>query len=541
MIFNRIYIIMLLLCVFGACTPETHIAGNGDASTPSIEQITVRGNVCDGAGQPLAGVVVSDCYKCVETDADGRFELDSDLNVTTFVYVSIPSGYTVPMKNGLPIYYKRLSEESKVGECYQLEFVLDKMQASPDRYTVMMVGDPQPRPRNAGFDNIAYHSLDCCNDLYRDMRETGAVIRHSRPCYAIVLGDIVHENMSLFDEYIKEGTSKMGFPTFNVIGNHDHRPAASTDEEGALPFEERFGPTNYSFNLGKIHYVVVDNMIQSLSSEGTLTKTSNGLRDDIAKWLQSDLSFVDNSTTIMICSHAPIFGGTNEAYKKMKNGHVLYSELSRFKKVHSWAGHIHNSDNDSRCELKNVEAHSVTRATGELWTNEYMSLGIPRGYVLVEVDGEEISWKFKPTIYQTGKPVGDTPAYNHRRWDYDENGVAKMKSTGKTLDDTYQMNVYPKGAYGDNYVYANVFMWDEKWEAPVYVSSDGGEYPMTRIKDSKYRFDIGQKELCDFYQRGWNTDFGNTFFRVFMGRDSDSGVVKVKDRFGNEYIQSVSW
>ncbi len=541
MLYNRINIILLLLCVFWACTPETPVAGNGGPSTPTTGPITVRGLVCDGSGHPLSGVVVSDCYKCVKTDDNGQFELDSDLDVTTFVYVSIPSGYTVPTKNGLPVYYKRLSEESMAGGCYQLEFVLDKMQVSPDRYTVMMVGDPQPRPRNAGFDNIAYHSLDCCNDLYRDMRETGAIIRHSRPCYAIVLGDIVHENMSLFDEYIKEGTSKMGFPSFNVIGNHDHRPAASTDEEGAIPFEDRFGPTNYSFNLGKIHFVVVDNMIQSLSSSGTLTSTTLGLRDDIAKWVESDLSFVESYSTVMICSHAPMFGGTNPGYKRMKNGQVLASAISRFKKVHSWAGHIHNSDNCAECTLSNLEAHSVVRATGELWTNEYMSLGVPRGYVLVEVDGNDISWKFKPVVYQTGKAVGDTPAYNYRRWDYDADGVAKMKSTGNTLDDTYQMNTYPKGAYGDNYVYANVFMWDEKWETPVYVSADGVEYQMTRIKDSSYKFDIGQKELSDFYNKGWNTDFGNTFFRVFINRGSDNGYVRVRDRFGNEFTHEVSW
>ena len=535
---NKLYILMSVLLALWACTPE---APEGGSQASGMGSITVRGMVCDGAGQPLEGVVVSDCFKCDRTDDSGVFELDSDLNAAKFVYVSIPSGYSVPVKDGLPIFYKRLSDAVSVDGCYHLEFVLDKMSKEPDRYSVLMVADPQPRPRDAGFDKIAYHSLDCCNDLYRDMRETGASIRRNRPCYAIVLGDIVHENMSLFDEYIKEGTGKMGFPTFNVIGNHDHKPAAKTDEEGAVPFENRFGPTNYSFNLGKIHYVVVDNMIQSLSSEGTLTKSENGLRDDIAGWLESDLSFVDKSATVMICSHAPLFGGTNEPYKRIRNGQVLASALSRFQKVHSWAGHIHNSDNDSRCEMPNVEAHSVVRATGELWTNEYMSLGVPRGYVLIEVDGDDVSWKFKPTLYQTGKPFDQTPAYDYRRWDYDADGVAKMRSTGQPLDDSYQMNAYPKGAYGDNYVYANVFMWDEEWDLPVYISGDGREYPMTRIKDSKYRFDIGQKELSDFYNRGWNTDFGNTFFNVFINKSTDNGMVRVKDRFGNVYTQEVKW
>ena len=73
---------------------------------------------------------------------------------------------------------------------------------------------------------------------------------------------------------------------------------------------------------------------------------------------------------------------------------------------------LHNCET----ELANLEAHSVVRSTGELWTNEYLSIGVPRGYVVVDVDGEDISWKFKPTVYQSGKSWSTTPAYSHRNW-----------------------------------------------------------------------------------------------------------------------------
>ena len=463
------------------------------------------------------------------------------------MYVSIPSGYTVPTKNGLPLFYKRLSEEVMVDGVYRLEFVLDKMQVNPDRYSVLMVADPQPRPRDRAFDKVGYHSLDCCNDLYRDMRETGSVIRHNRPCYAIVLGDIVHETMELFEDYINDGTSKMGFPTFNVIGNHDHDTQSLTDVEGAWAFEEKFGPSNYSFNLGKVHYIVIDNVIQSFKN-GSLTTTTVGLRDDILEWIKSDLSYVDKSSTIMICMHSPMFV-TN---KSLKNKAPLAAELSRFAKVHEWAGHIHNMENNCETELKNLEAHSVVRSTGELWTNEYLSLGVPRGYVVVDVDGEEISWKFKPTIYQSGKSWSTTPTYDHRRWNYN-NGVAVMKATGKQLDDSYQMNVYPRGVYGDNFVYANIFMWDKKWEKPVFVTSDGVEYKMNLVTDSNKRYDIASREIYDFYKANsstferygsysWNTSFGNTIFSVYSSKTTEpGGYVKVKDRFGNEYTQEVKW
>ncbi len=548
------YILLFALLLHSACAPEPGLSGNEDADVQK-GKITVRGMVLDGQGQKLEGVVVSDCFKCVKTGCDGVFELDSDLDAVEFVYVSIPSGYTVPVKNGLPVFYKRLSEESMADGCYVLEFILDEIQGDSDRYSIMMVGDPQPRSRGKAHDNVAYHSLDCCLDLYRDMRETGALIRKDRPCYAVVLGDIVHEDMTLFDEYIKQGTSKMGFPVFNVIGNHDHNLKASTDVDGARNFEEKFGPSNYSFNLGKIHYIVVDNMIMHESASG-LSGESAGLRDDIMQWLQSDLSFVDKSTTIMICSHAPMFMyEESDRYQSSKNGSSYASLLSGYKKVHAWAGHTHGMFNyvyDSSSSLRNIEAHTVSRATGELWTNEYLSCGVPRGYVVVDVDGEEVTWKYKPTIYQTGAPLSTTPEYKHRRWTYDEDGVAKMNHDGSVLDDSCQMNVYPKGTYGDNYVYANIFMWDQAWTTPVYVSGDGREQKMTRVSDSKLRYDVGQREIFDFYSVNsvtfqnygtyrWSGNFAHRLFRVFSDKKTDNGTVMVTDRFGNTYTSEVSW
>lgn len=537
----RLHTLVFVLCALWACTPEA--PATDDDLTQAMGTVTVRGLVCDGDCQPLEGVVVSDGFKCVSTDDAGIFELDSNLDVVRFVHISIPSGYTVPTRNGLPQFYRRLSEEVMSDGCYQLEFVLDRMTENPDIYSVMMVGDPQPRGRDRAYDKVAFHSLDCCNDLYRDMRETGAAIRRSRPCYAIMLGDIVHEDTTLFAPYIEEGTSKMGFPTFNVIGNHDHYTGASTDEKGAVPFENHFGPTNYSFNLGKIHFVVVDNMIQSLKN-GSLTSSATGLRDDIMQWVKSDLSFVDKTSTVFLCSHAPMFSRN----KSFRNQQALASELAKFRKVHVWAGHVHQMINESKTSVSNLESHSVVRATGELWTNEYLSCGMPRGYVLIEVDGDDISWKFKPTVYQTGQPWSTVPEYNCRRWNY-VNGVAKMKSTGQTLDDSYQMNVYPRGTYGDNYVYANIFMWDEEWEVPVYVTSEGVEYKMSMVMERNYRYDAGAKEIHDFYtansskyQKEWTPVDGDTFFRVYSNKTTETGgYVKVKDRFGNEYTQEVKW
>lgn len=541
------YILGILCALLVACTPEAK--PEDQDKTPGQDlPITIRGTIFDDGGNRLAGVVVSDGIQCVRTDDKGVFELASDLNIAKFVFVSIPSGYSVPVKNGLPIFFKRLSDEKQADGMYRFEFILNKMTKNPDRYSMLFVADPQPRTRNKAHDRVAYHSLDCCNDLYRDMRETGGEILMDRPCYAVMLGDIVHEDMSLFDKYIEDGTCKMGFPTFNVIGNHDNMPKAADDIEAASVFEEKFGPSNYSFNLGKVHFIVVDNMI---------TDGGMGLRDDIWQWLKADLSFVDKSTTIMICSHAPMFMcDGSEYYTSARNGIAYASLLAGYKKVYAWAGHTHAMSHHvygSDSQLKNIESHTIVRATGELWTNEYQSSGTPRGYVLVDVEGEDVTWKFKPTKYQTGAPWSTTPPYLYRRWDYGMDGVAVMKEDGEVLNTSYQMNVYPKGANGDNYIYANVFMWDQLWGTPVFVSDSnpGHEYKFTKVT-TKSKLDMAQKEIYDFYSvesqtfkeygtYGWSDASWQRTFSLYTNKSSDSGIVKVTDRFGNVYSTKVSW
>ena len=110
---------------------------------------TIKGYVYDSARNPLSGVVVSDGLNCVQTNRNGAFAIDSDTDSVKFVTVSIPSGYSAPVRNGLPIFFKRLSEEIKVNGAYNLEFVLDKVSGNADRYSLLIAADPQPRASGA--------------------------------------------------------------------------------------------------------------------------------------------------------------------------------------------------------------------------------------------------------------------------------------------------------------------------------------------------------------------------------------------------------
>ena len=376
----------------------------------------------------------------------------------------------------------------------------------------------------------------------------------------MILGDIVHENMSLFKNYIA-GIKTFNFQMFNVIGNHDHDYSASTDVEAARKFEEYFGPSYYSFNIGKLHYVVLDNIIMAVEN-GKVQKNgyAYGLTDREWAWLQNDLKFVDKSTTLMVASHCPMFkkdSANTEFQDQSEHGSDYANLLKQYSKVHAWAGHTHRSFNYNYSSsflssLKSIEVHTLARSTGELWTNEYNAYGTPRGYTVVEVDGNDVSWYFKPTTYQQAKYVGNDyktvgqPAYTLRQWNYDSNGVGIMKSNGKTLDQAHQMSVWKDG----DYVYTNVYLWDSKWGTPTFNGSKMSQISRTHSNafDNAYmecrNFYEGYsflKDVSDYLDDFKTPDRFNAIFRIKNTNSTGSGTVSVTDRFGNTYTADFSW
>ncbi len=523
------------------------------------------GFVNDTSGNPLAGVVVSDGLNCVTSDKNGFYEIDVDFERARHLFVSIPAGYkALPNGYGMPLFYHAITDGERAAQECKANFVLQPITGDANRYTMFIGADPQPRAKTSSYDRFAFHSLDICENFYLDLKESRAKIT-DREVYGLMLGDIVHENMSLYPSYTA-GIRKSGVQVFNVIGNHDHDYTATTERDGARVFESYFGPSYYSVNLGKIHVVVLDNLIMK-EEGGKLSKSgySHGLTDEQWQWLQNDLSFVDTNTTIFVATHAPMFKtkslGDYATSTNTKHGADYAAIFAKYKKVHAWAGHTHvtfNYNYDASSNLKNVEVHTVARSTGELWTNEYTVSGTPRGYTIVEVDGDNVSWKFKPTIYQAEYIAGNysytqgAPAYTYRDWDFVD-GVAKMRDTGKTLDDSYQMHGFAPGVNEEGYVYLDIYLWDDKWGTPKY---NGVEMQHISYTNS-LAYNMAWKETRQFYATYCSTlsntsdyvaaaalgkhNTHHTLFRAPENRTTGSGTFTVTDRFGNNYSRTISW
>lgn len=519
----------------------------------------VTGRVVDGSGNGIAGVVVSDGAKCVRTLPDGSFFIESEIASVTFVHVSTPSGYMPTVSGGIPRFYKAKADVTPAGGIYDFgDFVLTPV-ANPDTYTLFITADPQPRASANSLDNVAYRSLRACESLYRDLKETAAAIT-DRQVYGICLGDLVHEDMDLLDTYAS-ALGTLGYPTYNLIGNHDNDPAAADDDAAAWKYESLFGPRNYSFNIGGIHYVVLDNLIMKDNGSGKLTAYDQGLTDAVWKWFQNDMAFVPASSTVMVCAHSPMFKliSGSERSNTAAHGTDYGNLLDRYAQVHAWAGHTHTGFNyiyPGSHRHKKIEVHTLARSTGELWTNEYLAAGTPRGFTIVEVEnGSVTSWKFHPTKYLRSDFHGTygQPSYNYADWTFSTNDgwkVATMKGSGLPLDEDYQMHVYTPGVYEDGYVYANIFLWDSLWGTPT-LSVNGGSPVEMVLVDAANSYDAADKEIRDFYYNNYSLLRSAGYTASAMGETvtvfkapapvTGTGTVSVTDRFGNVYTRSVSW
>ena len=561
----------VILAVAVSCKKDPN--NGGENTDPEIITGNIQGTVVNTAGTPIAGVVVSDGYHCTKTNSKGEWGLEADLANTDYVFVSTPSDYSAPLVDGTPVFWKFLEDLTKTGDKYlDVKFTLEKI-SRPDRFSIIFYGDPQPRSRGAGYDKIGYHALDCCNDMYKDMKEYVSEKLTGRPVYGIGLGDIVHRSLSLLPQH-KNGMASTGIRNYNVIGNHDHDtettfPANTPERKAAAKFEKILGPVNYSFNIGDLHVLVLDNMIAPLESGKFSDSCGDGLRDDIWDWMQADLKYVSTDKTIMVCAHSPMFRSIGGNERSSSRHYKDYKQLlSHYAKVHHWAGHVHSTMNYVNKDDQKIESHSLTRVTGDLWTNEYLgSNGTPRGYTVFDYDGGSYQWYFKPIYYQTGAFSGSEdnngpaapPEYKWRDWDY-VGGRAYLRGTdpAKPLDDSYQMQVFAPGTYpGSNsrYLYVNIFLWDNLWKLPKFTMN-GRTYGMRNVSDKNYMYSLANKEIKEYYKAN-NTLLASNEYgfvssnteTIFMTTSAfpesefehGSGKVTVTDRFGNTYSSDISW
>ncbi len=374
---------------------------------------------CNGKG--IEKVAVSNGYDVVLTDSKGRYRLE-ETNSKGFVFISIPSGFKIKNENGVPRFYYRIVGNEKKN----YDFTLEQLEVSDVNHAFFLHADAQILKEKEL--PLYQNAIDDCLELLADhpLKDN---------FFGIDCGDLVFDNHSLYDEYTAI-LGKTGIPFFRVIGNHDRDYNGVSNEKSTQSFETNFGPSYYSFNRGKAHYIVLDDILylgRDYFYIGYLT-------GDILTWLENDLSFVPKGSPVFVALHIPTAleeGKKPFEYSKLAervtNCEALYKLLEPFN-AHILAGHTHYSMN--LFLAPNLKEHINAAVSGAWWQGKVCVDGTPNGYQVFEVRDDSVSWFYK--------------------------------SIGYSKD--YQMRAYPVGSdkdYPDSFI-VNVWNWDPSWSVCWY-------------------------------------------------------------------------
>lgn len=370
---------------------------------------------------PLVNVVVSDGYTTTLTDEKGIYQMKAHRN-TKFVFVSIPEDCKIPMDaKGSPKIYEPI-ESVFYNKVLRKDFELEKAPVQKN-FTLLALADVQIG------DKLDLDSLTL--DMPKIVKYVETL---PEPVYGISLGDLVWDNLPYFSEYTKH-VNTLNIPVFSVIGNHDHDMTVIDDDEAsAKSFEDHFGPTYYSYNIGDVHFVVLDDVYYS----GGANKTYSGkITQEQIDWLKEDLKHVSKDKLIILGTHIATKRRNNTL--QVSNNKDLYAVLDGYK-VRILSGHSHNNYTTTISE--NIEENTLGAVMGGGWNGDLCNDGAPKGFAVYSIKGNEITnWYYKGT--------------NH--------------------DKDYQMNLYNIGEavtdkYKDGFI-LNVFSWHTTWT--VNVKLDG--------------------------------------------------------------------
>ena len=221
-----------------------------------------QGYVRDEAGEPIAGVSVTNGRDVVKTDENGFYKLDGWLK-DRFVTVTIPSGYWTED------FYRDKDSDN-------FDFVLEKRTDDTTDHSFLQVADSEIGKGGVGpwIENVKQAAQDI----------DAAFIIHT--------GDICYED-GLRTHIEGMNSDNMGVPVRYAIGNHDYIDKGGY---GEAYYESLYGPVNYSFEVGNVHYIVTP-MIS-----GTDYRARYGY-NDIWKWVEGDIANVEPGKKIVMFNH----------------------------------------------------------------------------------------------------------------------------------------------------------------------------------------------------------------------------------------------
>lgn len=444
--------------------------------------------LCSEKGLP--GVVVTDGVNFAVTDKKGGYNIQCD-TACRFVYVSVPSGYTVPVEKGRVLFFQVLEKNKKV-----YDFTLIKKEKEDVHHGFIVTADPQVWARKE------FKQLEkAAEDIRQTVESYGGT-----PFHGLCVGDIIHNDPAFYGQY-NEVMERTGLDFYNCMGNHDMKFYGRSFETSLSAYEKVYGPAYYSFNVGQVHYVVLNDNFYV----GRDWYYIGYLEEKQLRWLEQDLSYIPEGSAVVLMLHIPTMYKDKErlpfsyemAERSLCNYQGLYKILQPYK-VHIVSGHMHTTGNYAI--RPGLYEHNIAAISGAWWQGELCTDGTPRGYGVFEVLGDSLIWYYKATGH----------------------------------DREYQLRIYDGRMYPQfkGYIVANVWNSDSSWKVEMY--EDGlsrGQMERFVATDPAASAMYADKDKLD--HKWIQATPSEHYYRAMPSVDAIDIEVVVTDRFGRVYRQKL--
>lgn len=507
---------------------------------------TVYG-IVSSAGVGVENVVVSDGAEVTVTNEKGIYQLKS-AKKWGYVFISVPSGYEVPSVGVLPQFHRALKNSADVVE--RADFKLEKVDGQ-DSYKIFMLGDMHLANRTGDLGQFAQFTSDLTDYMTRHKGEK---------MYALTLGDMTwdlywYSSSYYFPQYLNTVNSQIkNLQIFHTMGNHDNDFQTRSDYDAAVKYVDQICPTYYSFNIGKVHYVVMDDIDCSSYDGSTSRNYVKSLSAEQLDWLAKDLSHVAKTTPVVVAMHAQVFYPTTSGFKidhDPVNTQRLFDILDGYT-VRFVTGHTHKLFNVTPdapiVDGHNFREYNSGSVCASWWWSGNLTPGIhigtdgtPGGYGIWDVTGTDFQCLYKST--------GWPEEYQFRSYDlnnvhFSMADVPLMPSDiSASVKNAYMqyVNAYPQN--NDNEVLINIWNWNSDWTLSV-VDENRKTLPYTEVwaYDPLHIAALSVKRFNNAkltQTPSFITDKFTHFFKV-KADDADTDlVITVKDEFGNEWTENM--
>lgn len=364
----------------------------------------------------IADVAVSNGRDVVLTDDKGAYQIP--VGEDQIVFVIKPGNYDYPVNElNLPQFFYnhkpsgspelKYSGVAPTGELPKsLDFPL-LTGSDSETFSVVVMSDPQPY----FSEEIGYYEAAIVEEL-KGIEDFA---------FGLTLGDLVGDRPDFF-EALNTATARIGLPWHHVLGNHDLNFDAKAPEHADESFERVYGSATYAFNHGKVHFLVLKDVLYPNTYSDALYM--GGFTEDQFEFIENSLKYVPKDHLVVLSMHIPLYNDNPER-EAFLNAHRerLFKLLADRPHTLSMSGHTHTQRHyyfgadEGWLASDDHHHYTVGTAGGDWWSgtpdergipDALMRDGTPKGYNLLHFNGNQYVYDYK---------VAGAPAeYKMRLW-----------------------------------------------------------------------------------------------------------------------------